>query len=136
MRKARLTILMIGLLMALMVGRSYAETTVFAIDGVPTYEGTIATTTSSIGFDASYIVVTDALGRGIFPKAALIVVETAAINMTLAGGTPTAAAGTNVGIPIEAGQSYVIKGADAVRAFRCINRVASSGAKVKYIIFF
>ena len=69
------------------------------------------------------------------PKAALITVETAAINFTLDGTLPTATSGTNYGHKMDAGQSYVIRGYKNIRKFKCINAVASNGAIVKYTLF-
>jgi hypothetical protein len=68
---------------------------------------------------------------GLQVNAALITCETAAINFTMDGTTPTATAGTNIGHQLGAGQSYVISGGNNVRKFRCINAVAGSGAVVK-----
>jgi hypothetical protein len=70
------------------------------------------------------------------PKAALITVETASINFTLNGSVPTVTAGTNFGLTMTAGQSYVIRGAVNVRKFACINSIAASGAIMKYELFF
>jgi hypothetical protein len=70
------------------------------------------------------------------PKAALITVKTAAIQFTLSGVTPTAIAGTNHGHQMDAGQSYVIRGYNNIRKFKCINAVASNGAIVEYSMFF
>jgi len=114
-----------------------AQQAVFAIDGEPKYEGTISDTTASVGFSSSYLTYTDpGSGRVMQPKSVLFIAETATITFTVAGTTPTVAAGTNAGVQMTAGQSWVIKGATAIRAFRCINTVASSGAKVKYIVMF
>jgi len=134
MKRLILTITLIIGLFVIPLGVQ-AVSDVFAIYGEPVYEGTISDTTSSVGFSSSYLSTTDGSGRTIFPKAALIVVETATITFTVAGTTPTIAAGTNVGIQLASGGSWVIRGANAVRNFRCINTVASSGAKLKYIIF-
>jgi hypothetical protein len=70
------------------------------------------------------------------PKAALITVKTAAIQFTLSGVTPTVIAGTNHGHQMDAGQSYVIRGYNNIRKFKCINAVASNGAIVEYSMFF
>lgn len=70
------------------------------------------------------------------PKALLVSVETAGINATISGTTPTATAGTNHGITLSAGQSRVIRGVQNIRNFKCINAVASNGAKLKYELYF
>ena len=70
------------------------------------------------------------------PKAALITVEIAAIKFALSGTVPTATAGTNYVHQMDAGQSYVIRGYNNIRKFKCINAVAGNGAIVKYSLFF
>ena len=70
------------------------------------------------------------------PKAALITVEGFAVNFSLSGIAPTVAAGTNYGEVIAAGGSYVVRGWNNIRNFRCINTVASSGSIVKYELFY
>ena len=70
------------------------------------------------------------------PKAALIVAEGFAVNFTLCGSVPTVTAGTNYGITLSAGQSYVIRGFNNIRRFSCINSVASSGALLKIQLFY
>lgn len=52
------------------------------------------------------------------------------------GTTPTVTEGTGAGHILDVGQSYVVRGVEAVRNFRCINAVASSGASVKSSYFF
>ncbi|MFA5340418.1 MAG: hypothetical protein WC332_01450 [Clostridia bacterium] len=70
------------------------------------------------------------------PKAALITVEIAAIKFALSGTLPTATAGTNYIHQMDAGQSYVIRGYNNIRKFKCINSVNGNGAIVKYSLFF
>jgi len=70
------------------------------------------------------------------PKSALFTIEAAAINFTQDGTTPTVTAGTNFGHQAANGQSFVITGQDNLNNFKCINAVASSGAIVKYSLFF
>ncbi len=69
------------------------------------------------------------------PKAALITVETAAVNFTLDSINPTLTASTNFGSQIASGQSYVIVGWNNIKNFSCINSVASNGAILKYQLF-
>jgi hypothetical protein len=73
---------------------------------------------------------------GQHPKAALIAAETYPLNITISGTTPTVAAGTNHGITLAAGNTWMIRGVQNVRNFRAINTVASSGAIMKYVLFF
>jgi hypothetical protein len=70
------------------------------------------------------------------PKAALITAETAAINFTIDGTAPTAAAGTNHGHQMGVGQSYVVRGYHNIKKFQCINSVNGNNAVVKYSLFF
>jgi hypothetical protein len=51
------------------------------------------------------------------------------------GTNPTAIAGTDYGHQMDAGQSYVVRGYNNIRKFKCINAVASNGAIVKYSLF-
>ena len=67
---------------------------------------------------------------------ALITVESNSINFCIDGSTPTAAAGTNVGHQMNAGQSYYIEDQRGVVKFKCIDRVSGSASKVKVTTFF
>ena len=69
--------------------------------------------------------------KGLPVRALLISAETAAVNFTFDGTTPTVAAGTNIGHQLAAGASYVVSGQNNVRNFQCINSVAANGAIVK-----
>ena len=70
------------------------------------------------------------------PKAALIVVETASINFTQGKVIPTVTAGTNYGTTMTLGQSYVVRGYSNIRNFKAINTVDSSGAIMKYSLYY
>ena len=67
---------------------------------------------------------------------ALITGEDETVNFTLHGTTPTAAAGTDVGHALAAGESYVIRGISNLRNFQCIDLVSGSAGTVKATIFF
>lgn len=95
----------------------------------------IGTTTSAIGFTTAKIALTTG-DSYMEAKTALVTVETAALRFTMDGTTPTVAAGTGAGHLIEAGQSYVVRGVEAVRNFRCINNVNASGAVAHCSYFF
>lgn len=71
-----------------------------------------------------------------YPKACLIVVETAAINCTVGGVLPTLAAGTNDGVNMSAGTSRVIRGVENIRSFKAINAANANGAILKYELLF
>jgi hypothetical protein len=70
------------------------------------------------------------------PKALLVAVETAAIKCTVSGIEPTATAGTNFGVHMDAGQSRVIRGINNIKNFKAINAVASNGAILKWELYF
>ena len=109
---------------------------VFPIDGIAAYFETIATTTSSIGFTSALIAPTTGTFAGKKARAAIISVETADIRFTIDGTTPTVTAGTGAGHLLPIGSSFIINGESNVENFRCINAVASSGAKVKCTLLF
>lgn len=72
---------------------------------------------------------------GLAAKEAMIVGEDNTVNFTLHGADPTASAGTNVGMALAAGNSYIIQGYDNIAAFRCIDRVSGSAGTVKVALF-
>lgn len=109
---------------------------VFPIDGVAGAFETIGTTTSSIGFTAAKIAPTTGNFANFKAKAAIISVEGADIRFTIDGTTPTVSSGTGAGHLLVNGASFIIYGEVNVSNFRCINAVASSGAKVKCTYLF
>jgi hypothetical protein len=86
---------------------------------------------SSTGITASKLLSSE----GLPPKAALIQATDNTIHFTLHGTAPTAAAGTNVGLELAAGQSYLIEGFDNITNFRCIDAVSGSAGIVKVQLF-
>jgi hypothetical protein len=109
---------------------------VFGEPGVAGTFETIGTTTDAIGFTSAKIAPTTGNHAGKVAKAAIISVETADIRFTLDGTTPTVTAGTGAGHLLAADASYEVVGEKNVSNFRCINAVASSGAKVKCTYLF
>lgn len=79
---------------------------------------------------------TSGIHQDLQAKTALVVVEDNAINFTIDGTSPTAEAGTDVGITMAAGQNTVLYGHNAIRNFLCIDRVSGSASKVKFQPFF
>jgi hypothetical protein len=116
-----------ALLVLLMVIPLYAED-----PPEPGYNGVIADTTSATGIATAAMY--NASGK--VAREMWVIVETAAVNFTIDGTTPTIAAGTNVGPTLPANGYLILKGSKAISSFRCINRVASSGAIVKYIVMY
>lgn len=74
--------------------------------------------------------------KNIHAQGALITVESNTINFCIDGTTPTAAAGTNAGHQMDAGQSYMIESPYGVAKFKCIDRISGSASKVKVTTFF
>ena len=69
-------------------------------------------------------------------KAALISVETAAINFAQSGALAGTAAASNIGHKMDAGQSYVVRGWSNIKIFSAINFVNGSGSILKYSLFY
>jgi hypothetical protein len=67
---------------------------------------------------------------------ALITAEDETMNITFDGTDPTALAGTNVGHAFSAGESYVLRGINNVKNFRCIDRVSAVTGTIKVTPFF
>jgi hypothetical protein len=85
----------------------------------------LSSITASIGFTSAKIEY-----KGRIAQAALITVETAAIRFTMDGTTPVVTGGSVAGHKMDAGQSFVVRGTESIRNFRCINESASNGAVV------
>jgi hypothetical protein len=109
---------------------------IYPLDGNVGYYGTLTTITSAQSFPTAAIQPTSGLATGLTAQSALVTIETAAINFTIDGTTPTIAAGTNVGHTADSGSSFTLKGLNNIKNFQCINRVNASGAVVKYSISF
>lgn len=75
-------------------------------------------------------------GRYQHPKTLLITVETASVHVTITGTTPTATAGTNHGITLTSGMSWVVRGINNIRNFKCINETNANGALLKYVLYY
>ncbi len=103
----------------------------FASDGEARGHEAIGTTTASIGFTSSYY-----LYLNLPMKAALITVEDADIRFCIDGTTPVVTGAGEKGHIMSSGQSYVIRGYESCRNFRCINAVDSNGATVKATYFY
>jgi hypothetical protein len=112
--------------------------TVFAHDGECRGYETLATT-AVIGFTSSYYNLSTNSTAKMAMKAALITVETDSIRFSMSSNASDYAsttAGGAVGHKMDPGQSYVVRGWENIRNFRCINDVASSGAVVKCSFFY
>lgn len=69
-------------------------------------------------------------------KTMLVVCEDNALNIAFDGSTPTAKAGTNVGILLATGDSIRISGYANIARFKCIDRVSGSAGIAKCIIYY
>lgn len=116
-------------------GASFILTTMTAAEGV-TNAATAEIGGTAITVMQELLHPERGVNNSLTAKAMLISVETASVNMTLDGSTPTVASGTDLGHELSAGQSYVIRGENNVRNFKVINKVASNGAVVKGTIFY
>ena len=72
---------------------------------------------------------------GIAAVAAFITTETASINYTLDGTTPTNDA-ADAGHEMKADEQIIISGIEDLTKFRCIEKSAGNGAKVKVSVYF
>lgn len=103
---------------------------IFASDGECGGYEKLSTITSSTGFTAAKVEPVTGWPRGRIAKAVLITVETASIRFTMDGTAAVVTGGSEAGSLMSDEQSYMVRGAKTVRNFRCINAVASNGAKV------
>ena len=67
--------------------------------------------------------------------AGLITAENQTMHFTLDGTAPTAAAGTDLGHDLAAGDSYMIRGKTNMANFRIIDRVSGSAGQLKVTVF-
>ena len=91
---------------------------------------------TATGFASAVLSPTSGLYKGMTAKGALITCQGNTQQFTFNGTAPTAAAGTDYGHPIDAGQSYTIRGANNVRNFRTIDRVSGSAGSIKGTLLF
>ena len=69
--------------------------------------------------------------NGIPVRQALIVVEDFTMQFSVHGVDPTAKAGTNIGMPMLAEQSFILDGIDQIKNFKTIDRVSGSASITK-----
>ena len=67
---------------------------------------------------------------------AFVVIEDETLNCSFHGADPTAAAGTNIGFALAAGQNLTLKDVDQVRKLKCIDRVSGANGKAKITLFY
>jgi hypothetical protein len=92
----------------------------------------LTTLTSAKGITSTVRLPTTGTYLGKQAQSALIRVETASIRFWLSGTSPT----TSLGVLMDAGDSYLITGAEDVINFKCINASGGNGAVVGVIPFF
>jgi hypothetical protein len=130
-----LFIMCMGLAFAPVAWGQYQYSQVFDYEGVASqYEA--LTPTASTTFTSSKVCSTASGGGTVCAKAALISVETGGIRFTLDGTTPTTTASTAVGHLIASGDSYVVRGYENIKNFKCIQAVTATGGVVKVTFFY
>ena len=92
--------------------------------------GTSSVASQTILDDLSLLEIVEP-GEGRPVKRAVLTVETAAINFTVDGTTPTVTSGTHQGHLLDTGDVLTLNDIAEIVKFRCINAVASNGAVVK-----
>jgi hypothetical protein len=97
---------------------------------------TITNLDTAVGFTHSEFEPSTGEFHDIQCKAALVTVETASINFTIDGTTPTYTAGTNVGHTLVAGQSMLILGHRNIMNFLAIDAVDETHAIMKVTYYF
>ncbi len=110
----------------------YQYPTVFDVEGEAAQFDELSSMTSATGFTASKVCVDSSGGGKVCAKAALVTVETAGVRFTLHGTDPT----TSYGHPMNAGDSYVIRGFGNVQRAKFINSSEGNGAVIKATLFF
>jgi hypothetical protein len=93
------------------------------------------TTATAVKIPASALTYA-AYGQILQAKAIFFTIETASVNFTFDGTTPTATAGTNAGHNAASGQWFFFDFPSAPSTLIFFNAAAASGALVKYTIFF
>jgi len=106
------------------------------LDRDPGAYETISTLTSATSLTKATYWPTTGTFAGMSPRAAVVKCETAAVNYTLDGTTPTVITGTNVGHLLDAGEEILLETIGSVRGFKAINRTASSGSVLKVTYFY
>jgi len=81
--------------------------------------------------DLSLLEAVDGIEGNRMAARAVITVDTAAINFTTDGTTPTVTTGTHQGHLLNPGDVLTLNDITEIRQFKCINAVASNGAVVK-----
>lgn len=104
--------------------------TAATIPGAFVLSGTSAATAQTILDDLSLLEIVES-GEGRPVKRAVLTVETAAINFTTDGSTPTVTSGTHQGHLLNVGDVLTLNDITEITKFRCINAVASNGAVIK-----
>jgi hypothetical protein len=136
--KSRLILLLtvMGLVFTPLAWGQYQYSQVFDNEGVAAQYETL-TPVASTSFTSTKVCV-DASGSGkVCAKAALISVETGGVRFTMEGTTPVVTAtGGGVGHLLASGDSYVVRGFENVKNFKCIQAVTATGGIVRVTYFY
>ncbi len=127
MKKTKILILSWLLALALILP-AHAQMTVFDLEGTAKDHEALSSITTSTGFTSSKV------NHATYgpAKAALITVETAGVRVMFHGSDPT----TSTGHPMNAGDSFVIRGTANVSQTRFINASAGNGAVVRATFYY
>ena len=91
---------------------------------------------TATGFTATNINPTSGTYSGTVAVAALLTCEDQTVNFSLHGTDPTAAAGTDIGHQLKAGESVELRGNVTLTNFSCIDRVSGSAGTVKATLYY
>lgn len=91
---------------------------------------------TATGFTATNINPTSGTYDGAVAVAALLTGEDNTVNFSLHGVDPTAAAGTDIGHQLKAGESIELRGNVTLSNFACIDRVSGSAGTVKTTFYY
>jgi hypothetical protein len=105
---------------------------VYDVEGKPRDHKQLSSMTSATGLP------NDKINHPTYGPAVSITfsVETAAVRCSWHGVDPTVAGATQVGHPLNAGDSYTVRGIEAVQQFKCINNVAGNAAVVMVTFYY
>lgn len=106
--------------------------------GVAATEDSVTPGDTAAGFTAAKIKPTTGIFAGKRAESALIICEDNTVKYTISGTTPTKKAGTNIGLPLQANESYVIRGVENVKNFLVVDDVSGGGSPgiIKAFLFF
>lgn len=112
--------------------QNYAGQKVMPVDGNALDYEKLTAMTSATGITASKL----SSGSGLRAYQILVYGEVAKARCTWWGTNPTVSTSTGIGIPWNAGDSFMIAGYDNISRFKCINDTASNGAEIRIVYYY